>query len=118
MYIYQYELSEYWLSEAGDVIMSEVNSQDAARADILSVRGVESVTEAVVPSPQVVDVRGPPLIVVRQVWWTGGMEDLTIAAPSTETPLVLVSDIDCSILIILRIAIQVNRVRLSTISIF
>ena len=47
--------------------MSEVNSQDAARADILSVRGVESVTEAVVPSPQVVDVRGPPLIVVRQV---------------------------------------------------
>ena len=98
--------------------MSEVNTQQTTGADILGVRGVEGVTEAVIPRPQVVDVRGPPGIIPRQVGGTGGMENLPSTVPPTQTPLVLVSDFDSPILIILRITIQVNRVRKGTISIF
>ena len=98
--------------------MSEVNTQQTTGADILGVWGVEGVTEAVIPRPQVVDVRGPPGIILGQVGGTGGMEHLPSTVPPTQTPLVLVSDFDSPILIILRITIQVNRVRKGTISIF
>ena len=47
--------------------MSEVEAQHTTRADILGVWGMEGVTETVIPSPEVVDVRGPPLLMVGQV---------------------------------------------------
>ena len=98
--------------------MSEVNTQETTGADILGVWGMEGMTEAVIPRPQVVDVRGPPGIILRQVGGTGGMENLPSTVRPTQTPLVLVSDLDSPILIILRITIQVNRVRKGTIPIF
>ena len=63
--------------------MSEVEAEHTTRADILRVRGVESVTEPVIPSPQVVDIRGPPLLIVCQVGGTGGQEDLASTVPPT-----------------------------------
>ena len=98
--------------------MSEVEAEHPARADVLGVRGVESVTEPVIPSPQVVDIRRPKLLEVGQVGGTGGMEDLPSAVPPTQTPPVPVSDIDSPILIILGKTIRVNRVRKGAISIF
>ena len=57
--------------------MSEVEAQQSAGADVLSVRRVEGVAEPVVPGPQVVDISGPPLVVQGQVGRVGGCEDLT-----------------------------------------
>ena len=117
-YIYQYELSERRFSKCRDVIMSEVEAQHTTRADILGVWGMEGVTETVIPSPEVVDVRGPPLLMVGQVWRTGGMEDLSRTVLPTQTPPVPTSDIDSPILIILRETIRVNCVRKGAISVF
>ena len=84
--IYQNELSECRVSEGRDGLVPEVEAEHPARADLLCVRGVEGVTETVVPSPEVVDVRGPPLLIVGQVGGTGGMEDLPGTIPPTQTP--------------------------------
>ena len=92
--------------------MAQVDSQQAARADVLSVGGVEGVTEAVVPGPQVVDVGGPPLLLVRQVGGVGGKEHLafTFLPAQPPPPLGCVSDIHRLVVVFLRIAVLVHRV--------
>ena len=110
--IYQYELREYGGGEGRDVVMPQVESQQSAGADVLSVRGMKCVTEAVVPGPQVVDVCGPPGLVVGEVGGVRGPEDLTLTLRPAQSPLALGSNsnVDGPVLVVLRVAVLVHRV--------
>ena len=93
--------------------MSEVEAQQSAGADVLSVRRVEGVAEPVVPGPEVVDVRGPEGVVVGEVGRVRGEEDLTCTLTPAQSPLALRpnSDVDRPVLVVLRVAVLVHRVR-------
>ena len=114
--IYQYELFECGVSEGWYVMMTKVETQHTTRAHILSVRGVEGVTEPVIPSPHVVDVCRPELLRVGQVCWTGGMEDLPGTLRPTQTPPVV--DIYSPVPVILHTAVRINRVNKAAIPVF
>lgn len=93
--------------------MSEVEAQQSAGADVLSVRRVEGVAEPVIPGPEVVDVRGPEGVVVGEVGRVRGEEDLTSTLPPAQSPPAFGSnsDIDRPVLVVLRVAVLVHCVR-------